>query len=492
MEGMELGHPLWLRLTHFFNFLFLSLLVRSGIEIIGAHPRFYWNNHCSPGSEWLNLLNKKLPKNKLWTAEEEVRPLNSWIALPGKNNLGLGRHWHFWSSWGWLLTGLVYVVLLFTTPQWQRLIPTSWQIFPEAWEAFKAYLSFQLPKSGNPYNALQKLSYFLVVFALTPLQIVSGIMMAPALAAGFPAFTRLMGGKQGARSIHLIGLIVFIAFFVVHLAMIVVHGLGEPMAKIVLGSPHASHSMAIIIGLAGIGLVVLLHVLATKASLQNPLKVKRFLEWGNDSLRKLLFHHQESIQQHDKRTPSPRVNGKPPKNEVYHNHLRNNFQEYVVQIHGLVANPVRLSLAELKALPKETQSTLHHCIQGWSYYAQWGGVHLKSIMELCQPLPEAKYIVFHTLDEKWEHPEVEGFYYEVIDMELAHKPQTILAYEMNEEPLPVVHGAPLRLRLESQLGYKMVKYVWAIEFVEDFQHIGKGQGGWRDNVLNYHKKTAGI
>lgn len=492
MEIQELGFPLWIRITHFFNFLFMTLLVRSGIEIIGAHPLFYWNNSCKPGSEWLNLQNKKIQRNELWTAEEEIRPLNSVVALPGKNNLGLGRHWHFWSVTAWLITGFFYVSLLFFTPQWQRLVPTSWSIFPEAWEAFKTYLSFQLPASGNPYNPLQQLTYFLLIFALTPLVILTGILMAPAISARFPGFTSFLGGRQTARSLHFISLMAYIGFFLIHLFMVIAHGFGHEMTRIVFGNESASKTTAVAIALAAIAFVIILNIVATRISLKQPFKTKKALEVGIDSLRKALFHHQHSVQNHQKVSSTPRANGRPPKNSTYKKHLKNNFKDFTFQIKGLVEKPVTLNLDQLKALPKEEQSTLHVCIQGWSYYAKWGGVHLRELLSLCKPLPNARYLVFQTLDEKWEKPEVESYYYEVIDIELARKPQTILAYEMNDIPLPVDHGAPLRLRLESQLGYKMAKFVCAIEVVEDFSHIGKGQGGWRDDVLNYYVKTAGI
>jgi DMSO/TMAO reductase YedYZ molybdopterin-dependent catalytic subunit len=80
----------------------------------------------------------------------------------------------------------------------------------------------------------------------------------------------------------------------------------------------------------------------------------------------------------------------------------------------------------------------------------------------------------------------------VIDLELAVQPQTILAYEMNGRPLPVPHGAPLRLRVENQLGYKMAKWINRIEVVDSFKHIGNGQGGWRDDVLHYYPLDAGL
>jgi len=112
-------------------------------------------------------------------------------------------------------------------------------------------------------------------------------------------------------------------------------------------------------------------------------------------------------------------------------------------------------------------------------------------MDACQPLPNARFLVFYTLDEKWEKPG-HGNYYEVIDLEIAVHPQTILAYEMNHQPLPVPYGAPLRLRVENQLGYKMAKWINRLEFVDSFKYIGKGQGGWRDDVLHYSPSDAGI
>ncbi|MGA8214512.1 MAG: hypothetical protein WB799_13025, partial [Candidatus Sulfotelmatobacter sp.] len=151
---MALDYPLWLRAAHFFNFLLLSLLVRSGLEILSAHPRFYWNDHCTPGSEWLKFTKKRRPKDQLWTASDEETAFPSAIALPGHENLGLGRHWHFLADFAWVLTGLLYVMLLFVTPEWRRLIPTSWQIVPDAWYTLRSYLSFHLVETPGGYNAL--------------------------------------------------------------------------------------------------------------------------------------------------------------------------------------------------------------------------------------------------------------------------------------------------------------------------------------------------
>ena len=122
---MDLGFPLGIRLTHAFNLVFLTLLIRSGIEILGGHPMLYFNDHCRPGSEWIRFTSKRMFRNLRWTAEDEKEPYTPWLALPGRDNLGLGRFWHFVSVVGWLMTGLVYLLVLFTSEQWHRLVPTS-------------------------------------------------------------------------------------------------------------------------------------------------------------------------------------------------------------------------------------------------------------------------------------------------------------------------------------------------------------------------------
>jgi len=124
------GFPLWLRASHYINILFIGLLIRSGIQIIGAHPRFYWNDGCKPESNWLKFTRKKIPKDRLWTSMDEEVPVTPLLAQPGGDNLGLGRLWHFFSIIFWILSVVVYVVLLYTTGEWSRLIPTSCDIVP--------------------------------------------------------------------------------------------------------------------------------------------------------------------------------------------------------------------------------------------------------------------------------------------------------------------------------------------------------------------------
>jgi len=189
--------PLWLRITHYVNFLFLTLLARSGIQILSDHPRLYWNKHCTPGSEWIKFTKNVIPKDKLWTSMDEAVNVSPWIALPGgRHNLGIGRHWHFFSVAFWVLNGLVYATLLFCTDGWRRLIPTSWEFFPSAWHTFLTYATFHSPKASafQPYNPLHQLAYATVVFILGPLAILTGAAMSPAVDARYPWYPRLYYG----------------------------------------------------------------------------------------------------------------------------------------------------------------------------------------------------------------------------------------------------------------------------------------------------------
>jgi len=172
----------------------------------------------------------------------------------------------------------------------------------------------------------------------------------------------------------------------------------------------------------------------------------------------------------------------------YKRMLDDNFASYRLTVGGLVRHPLSLSLDELKALPARTQITRHDCVEGWSAIGGWTGVPLGLLLKSAGLLPQARYIVFHCADNLGG--DANGLYYESIDLKDAFHPQTILAYAMNGQPLPVPHGAPLRVRIERQLGYKMAKYVMGIEAVHSFARIGSGRGGfWEDRGYQWY---AGI
>jgi DMSO/TMAO reductase YedYZ molybdopterin-dependent catalytic subunit len=163
------------------------------------------------------------------------------------------------------------------------------------------------------------------------------------------------------------------------------------------------------------------------------------------------------------------------------------FAAWQLEVDGLVERSARFSLEDLRRLPSRTQITRHDCVEGWSAIAKWKGVPLRTILDRVGVDPRAHYVVFHCADGMDDRG---TRYYESIDFDDALHPQTILAYEINDRPLPVEFGAPLRLRVERQLGYKMAKYVMRVELVETFAAIGRGKGGyWEDRGYEWY---AGI
>ncbi len=490
--------PWWVVITHFLNIFFMALLFRSGFEVLSAFPKFYWHDDCPPGREWLRLSKKMYAADsrRPWSSLDEEESWSPVIALPGRKNLGLGRHWHFLGVQFWILTGVVYVAMVIISGYWHYLVPTGWSIIPDSIRSIGTYLQFQIPAKipSEPFEPAQKLAYFLVIFVLSPLQIATGAAMSPSVLARFPWYGKLFGGKQGARSLHFLGLCAFGAFTVVHVFMVIVHGLPQEFVGIVLAGRGAA-SLALVIGLIGLFLIVVFHVVITVVSLRRPRMTQRLLGVVVNPFERAISRTFRSRQHYGRHHISPyhRVNGYPPTDAHYEKLVEEGFENYRLPVGGLVARPVSLSLAELRALGTQRQITKHQCIQGWSAVAEWGGVPLVRLLELVQPSAEAKHIVFYAFDDKGltEGDGRFGYFYGTIPLSLAADPQTLLALEMNGSALPVEHGAPIRIRIETQLGFKMVKWIKAIEFVADTADIGQGQGGWREDQ-QYYANAAGI
>ncbi len=180
-------------------------------------------------------------------------------------------------------------------------------------------------------------------------------------------------------------------------------------------------------------------------------------------------------------SPHFRTNGNVlPDSAGYAQHIAEGFANWKLIVDGLVRKPLALSLADLKALPTRTQITSHNCVEGWTAIGKWHGVPLGLLLRRAELLPQARFIVFHCADSFFGQP-----YYESVDLIDAHHPQSILAWGMNDAMLPVGNGAPLRLRVERQLGYKQAKYVMRAEAVESLAPIGKGKGGFWEDYINY-------
>jgi len=180
-----------------------------------------------------------------------------------------------------------------------------------------------------------------------------------------------------------------------------------------------------------------------------------------------------------------------PPTKTYQQHVAEGFRNWRVQLGGLVEHPLSLSVSDLKELPSRTQITRHDCVEGWSCIGEWTGVPLKHLLGMAKPKRDARYAVFYCADPM-DDTDDDGvadsvFYYESHDMLEAMHPQTILAYALNGAVLPVANGAPVRLRVERQLGYKQAKFVERIELVESYAHIAGGKGGyWEDQGYNWY------
>ncbi|MGA8533758.1 MAG: molybdopterin-dependent oxidoreductase [Candidatus Tumulicola sp.] len=479
-NGEPRGFPVWIRWTHFANLLFIFLVMRSGLSILMDHPRLYWNDHCTPGTDWMRFTPIDVPKDRIWTARDDARYISPVIALPGyKHTPGMGRSWHFVADYGFILIGMIYIAMLLVSGQWPRLVPTSWTILPYAWQTFVHYATFHFPAEPDgyyAYNALQQLVYFGVVFVMAPLSILSGIAMSPAIDNAFPWYPRIFGGRQGARSIHFLLLCGYVVFTIVHVSLVFSTGTQRNFNHIVLGTDD-TRSLGLILGGAGLAVVIASWVAAHVVAWKYPRLMQRLH-------KSLIFPIERMLRASPRFNPAERYtradvspylwpNGKMPYSDEWKRHVADDFRGYRLRVGGCVENPVDLSLAEIRALGHDEHVSLHHCIQGWSGIAQWGGISMARLIGLVKPSSNARVVEFISFGEGT----FGGAYYDTQQLADVVKPECLLAYEMNDEPLPLVHGAPIRLRVENQLGFKMVKWISEIRFVETEKTIGEGHGG---------------
>lgn len=211
--------------------------------------------------------------------------------------------------------------------------------------------------------------------------------------------------------------------------------------------------------------------------------VLRVGEDVNRSLHRLLVDRNALAREYrpDQMSPRFRANGtQRPGGEAYAAHVGSRFADWRLTIDGLVRRPLSLSMEQIRSMPARSQITRHDCVEGWSAIGKWTGPRLGPLLDLAQLQPAARYIVFHCADTLGGR-----VYYESVDLIDAFHPQTILAWAMNDALLPVRHGAPIRLRVERQLGYKHAKYVERIEAVASLDGIHGGKGGYWEDVGDY-------
>jgi methionine sulfoxide reductase catalytic subunit len=476
------GFPLWLRLSHLFNLAFMIVIIRSGIQILADHPRLYWDRDSTPGTEWFRF-QIPVPMNRIWTSKDDAVTIPSWLGIPGgRHTVGPARWLHFSLDLFWLVNGVLFYICLFATEQWQRLVPRTWEVFPNALSAAIQYSALRMPTEDGSirYNGIQQLTYFTTVFVAAPLAILTGLAQAPAIGNRFEKISKYFN-RQAARSVHFLVLCYFLFFIASHVTMVFVTDFKENFNHIVMNSPADTWTGFLI----GSGVLLLLAIFW---SLLSPLTQKhtRMVQKGGDAIVgwiKSLMEWWDPRAHYGEKDISPFFwpNGREPTSAEYQALKAEGFRDFTLKIYGLCEKPQEIPFSELKAVKKQEQTTMHYCIQGWSGVAKWGGVPMRTIVEWAEPNPEVKYVVFYSFGEGGEG----GTYYDVHTLENMKHELSLLAYEMNGETLSELHGSPLRLRCENELGFKNVKWVRAIEFVSDFRNIGAGQGGYNEDVEFY-------
>jgi methionine sulfoxide reductase catalytic subunit len=475
----DAGLPAWVGVQHFLNLFLMIFIVRSGIQILTDHPRLYWTRHSTPGRDWFRI-QKPVPSDPLWTAKKDSISLPQQVGLPGlRHSIGLARWWHLGVDVLWLANGLVFYVLTFSTGHWRRIVPTSWDVFPDALSTLIQYASLDWPTESGwvAYNGLQLLAYFVTVFVAAPLALITGLGMSPALSTRFRRISSVLS-IQTARSLHFLVFVWFLLFIVMHVALVFMTGVQDNLNHIFAARQDDSWT-GLWIFLVAMAVATAGWLMATPFTLRHPRVVQR-AGYALIGPAQRWFEHLDSRPgQYGEDDISPYFwhNGQYPDSEEYAALQAGSFQDYRLRINGLVAAPVELSLAELRAMPHHEQITQHFCIQGWSGVAKWGGVSMATLMELVRPLPEARWVVFYSLGEGSDG----GIYYDAHPIEQMSYHLTMLAYDMNDEPLSFGHGAPLRLRNETQLGFKQVKWIKGIEFIADYAEIGGGHGGYNQD-----------
>jgi DMSO/TMAO reductase YedYZ molybdopterin-dependent catalytic subunit len=166
-------------------------------------------------------------------------------------------------------------------------------------------------------------------------------------------------------------------------------------------------------------------------------------------------------------SPTPFRNETAPPTDAFKLHQAAGFKDWTLAVDGMVARPTTFSLADLRGLPIRSQITEVACEEGWSYIAEWIGVPLSEVLREVGVLPQARYVVYFSIEEAW---------WESVDIADALHPQTFLTMGMNNGDLPVGFGGPLRLRVPRQLGYKSVKYITRITATDSLKSFGKGLG----------------
>jgi thiosulfate reductase cytochrome b subunit len=251
-------HPLVVRLTHWLNAGVLLVMLMSGLQIFNAHPALYWGAQSNFGHALLSMdafqnsagqIVKGVTQLGPWRFDTTgvlgasrvdgvmtARGFPDWATIPGPQWLALGRVWHFFFAWLLVINGVIFIAYAFARGHVRELLPTWRDIRHLPHEIVEhARLRFPRGEAAKHYNALQKLAYFTVIFILGPLVVLTGLTMSPTMDSAFPFLPWIFGGRQSARTIHFICAFSFVAFFIVHMIMVVLSGTWNNVRAMITG-----------------------------------------------------------------------------------------------------------------------------------------------------------------------------------------------------------------------------------------------------------------
>ena len=415
--------------------------------MVFVHPRLYRGEAGALGGP--SILDLPIPR----------------VRLASRLRLGAGspRSLHFLAAWVIVVTGAAYVCAGVIGGHFRRrLLPA-------------------VDAPSSPYSREQRLAYLSILFGLFPMLVWTGLAMSPALTSTFPLLVTLVGGQQSARTIHFAASVGLLLFVFGHVVMAWRGGFRRRIGAMITDAalPNDVRDLVALPGrrrliAAGIGVAaaaVPFDIARLRgAGLVPPdaaglFGVGETLTYATHRALMSAGSRAREFRRSDISAAAP-INGRPPDTERYQRLLAGNFAEWRLAVDGLVARPGEFTLDELKALPPTTQITHLACEEGWSFIAEWTGVRLASLLNRVGISPRARYVAFFAFDRSWNS----------LDMADTMHQQTLLAYGMNGSDLPAGHGAPLRLHIPRQLGYKQTKYLTRITVVDSLENVRNGLG----------------
>lgn len=454
MQADAPRHLAIVRVTHWVGVVSVLGLLVSGVGILISHPRLYWGETGSVGTE--SLVDLPIP----------------FIIGPSVWN----RPIHFLFAWMLVLAGVAYLAGGLLTRHFRR----------------------DLLGAASAYSALQRRTYLAVVFLLFPAIVWTGLAMSFGVTSVFPFLATALGGHQSARTLHFVFGAALLVFAVGHVAMVYLAGFWTSVRAMItgsasasLGSPRAALTrraflnggLATAAGVSGLGAAV---YAADRSGLIPPnhagiLGMGETLTYASQRLLTSRHSLAREFPRSEISAVAP-VNGPHPEGDEYLALLADHFRNWRLSVDGVVERPMSFSLDDLKRLPSESRILLHACEEGWSYIAEWTGVRLATLLDRVGVRPEARYVVFEPFPNPNQSRRIVRALWDSVDMADALHPQTLLAYGMNGEALPTDHGAPLRLRLGRHLGYKNTKYLSRIVVTDRTDLYRPSRGTWYGGI----------